>query len=421
MYYDRLVEKEIELKLRTSGAIVVAGPKFCGKTTTCMLYQKSFIKLNTKQAIAMARMNPKGVLSGDNPRLIDEWQKAPDIWNQVKDDLDVKYEFGKYILTGSSTPADKTEVHHSGAGRIAPVKMRPMSLWESKESKGTVSLEDLFDGGKNFPWDLNQDFLLKDVAHLICRGGWPIAVLAPEEIAIEITKNYWNGLFVFEDSENERFRNKKPEVLRMIVRSYARHISTEAALATIIADVRQSNERTMDHKTFSDYLEALNDLYILEDMEAWNPNIRSKTSIRSTPTRHFVDTSIACRALNIMPDDLMRDLESFGLFFEDLAVRDLRVYAGTLGGEVRHYRDNAGLECDAVVHLEDGRWGAIEIKLGGDDLIDAGASSLKTLKSKIEEKSDENSPSFLLVLTAAGGAYKREDGVYVAPVNLLKP
>lgn len=421
MYYDRLVEKEIELKLRTSGAIVVAGPKFCGKTTTCMLYQKSFIKLNTKQAIAMARMNPKGVLSGDNPRLIDEWQKAPDIWNQVKDDLDVKYEFGKYILTGSSTPADKTEVHHSGAGRIAPVKMRPMSLWESKESKGTVSLEDLFDGGKNFPWDLNQDFLLKDVAHLICRGGWPIAVLAPEEIAIEITKNYWNGLFVFEDSENERFRNKKPEVLRMIVLSYARHISTEAALATIIADVRQSNERTMDHKTFSDYLEALNDLYILEDMEAWNPNIRSKTSIRSTPTRHFVDTSIACRALNIMPDDLMRDLESFGLFFEDLAVRDLRVYAGTLGGEVRHYRDNAGLECDAVVHLEDGRWGAIEIKLGGDDLIEAGASSLKTLKSKIEEKSDENSPSFLLVLTAAGGAYKREDGVYVAPVNLLKP
>lgn len=421
MYYSRLVEKEIELKLRTSGAIVVAGPKFCGKTTTCMLYQKSFVKLNTKQTIAMARMNPRGVLTGENPRLIDEWQKAPDIWNQVKDDLDVKYEFGKYILTGSSTPADKTEMHHSGSGRIAPVKMRPMSLWESKESKGTVSLKDLFDSGKTFPWDLNQSFQLKDVAHLICRGGWPIAVLAPEEIAIEITKNYWNGLFVFDDSENERFRNKKPEVMRMIVRSYARHISTEAALATIIADVRQSNERTMDHKTFGDYLEALNDLYILEDMEAWNPNIRSKTSIRSTPTRHFVDTSIACRALNIMPDDLMRDLESFGLFFEDMAVRDLRVYAGTLGGEVRHYRDNAGLECDAVVHLEDGRWGAIEIKLGGDDLIEAGASSLKTLKSKIEEKSDENSPSFLLVLTAVGGAYKREDGVYVAPINLLKP
>ena len=187
-----------------------------------MLYQKSFIKLNTKQAIAMARMNPKAVLPGENPRLIDEWQKAPDIWNQVKDDLDIKYEFGKYILTGSSTPADKTEVHHSGAGRIAPVKMRPMSLWESKESKGTVSLKDLFDGGASFPWDLNQDFQLEDTAHLTCRGGWPIAVLAPKNIAIEITKNYWNGLFVFDDSENERFRNKKPEVLRMIVRSYAR-------------------------------------------------------------------------------------------------------------------------------------------------------------------------------------------------------
>lgn len=311
MYYSRLIEKEIELKLRTSGAIVVAGPKFCGKTTTCMLYQKSFIKLNTKQAIAMARMNPKAVLPGETSRLIDEWQKAPDIWNQEKDDLDIKYEFGKYILTGSSTPAGKTEVHHSGAGRIAPVKMRPMSLWESKESKGTVSLRDLFDGGASFPWDLNQDFQLEDAAHLTCRGGWPIAVLAPKDIA--------------------------------------------------------------------------------------------------------------CRALNIMPEDLMRDLESFGLFFEDLAVRDLRVYAGTLGGKVRHYRDNAGLECDAVVHLEDGRWGAIEIKLGGDELIEAGATSLKTLKSKIEEKSDENSPSFLLVLTAVGGAYKREDGVYVAPINLLKP
>ena len=253
-----------------------------------MLYQKSFVKLNTKQAIAMARMNPKAVLVGDNPRLIDEWQKAPDIWNQVKDDLDFNYEFGKYILTGSSTPADKTEVHHSGAGRIAPLNMRPMTLWESKESKGTVSLNDLFEGGENFPWDMNQDFTLEDVAFLLCRGGWPIAVLAPRDIALEITKNYYNGLFVFEDSENERFRNKKPEVLRMILRSYARNISSEAAVSTIISDIRQSNERTMDTKTYDDYMEALKDLYIIEDMEAWNPNIRSKTSIRSTPTRHFV-------------------------------------------------------------------------------------------------------------------------------------
>lgn len=422
MYYKRLIEQEIELKMRTSGAVVVAGPKFCGKTTTCMLYQKSFMKLNTQQAINMARMNPKAVLNGEKPRLIDEWQKAPDVWNQVKDDLDFNYEFGKYILTGSSTPADKTTVHHSGVGRIASIKMRPMSLWESQESKGSVSLSALFDGKEDeFPWDMNQDFSLEDVAYLMCRGGWPISVRAPRDIALEVTKNYWNGLFVFEDCENERFRNKKPEVLRMIVRSYARHISTEAAASTIIADVRQSNERTMDAKTFADYMEALNDLYILEDMRAWNPNIRSKTSIRSTPTRHFVDTSIACRALGVSPKDLMGDLESFGLFFEDMAVRDLRIYTESLGGEVLHYRDNAGLECDAVLHLDDGRWGAVEIKLGGDDNIEAGASTLKQLKSKIEEKSDENAPSFLLVLTAVGGAYRREDGVFVAPINLIKP
>lgn len=421
MYYKRLIEKDIELKLRTSGAVVVAGPKFCGKTTTCMLYQKSFVKLNTKQTITMARMNPKWALEGEKPRLIDEWQKAPDLWNQIKDDLDFDYQFGKFILTGSSTPADKTEVHHSGAGRIAPVKMRPMSLWESQESKGTVSLIELFDEKSDYPWDLNSEISLEDIAFLICRGGWPISIRAPKDIAVEITKNYYNGLFVFEDCENERFRNKKPEVLKMILKSYARHISTEAAISTIIADVRQSNERTMDPKTFDDYMEALKDLYVIEDLPAWNPNIRSKTIIRSTPTRHFIDTSIACRALGVSPNDLMNDLESFGLFFEDFAVRDLSIYANAIGGTVTHYRDNTGLECDAVVHLEDGRWGAIEIKLGGDELIEHGAQSLKNLRDKITSISEERAPSFLMVLTAVGGAYRREDGVYVAPINLLKP
>ncbi len=421
MYYTRLIEKEIERKLRTSGGVLVAGPKFCGKTTTCMLFQKSFVKLNTKQSITLARLNPAAVLKGETPRLIDEWQKAPNVWNQLKDDLDRDYQFGKYILTGSSTPADKTEVHHSGAGRITPVQMRPMSLWESQESRGLVSLSDLFDSGDGFGWDLNREFDLEEAAFLLCRGGWPISALAPREIALEITKNYYNGLFVFEDCENERFRNKRPDVLKMILRSHARHISTEAAAATILADVRQSNERTMDPKTFDDYMEALRDLYVLDDVPAWNPAIRSKTSIRSTPTRHFVDTSIACRALGIGPADLMGDLESFGLFFEDFAVRDLSVYAGSLGGTVRHYRDNAGLECDAVVHLDDGRWGAVEIKIGGDGLVEAGAASLKTLRNKIAAKSDERAPSFLLVLTAVGPSYRREDGVYVAPINLLKP
>lgn len=421
MYVSRLVEKEIEKKLRTSGAVVVAGPKFCGKTTTCMRYQKSFVKLNTRQSIALAKLDPKSVLVGENPRLIDEWQTVPDIWNCVKDNLDEEYQFGKFILTGSSTPAEKTDIHHSGAGRITPIKMRPMSLWESGDSNGKVSLLDLFNGGKEFVTDYNDNFNINDVAFLICRGGWPISVLAEKNIAIDVTKNYYNGLFSFEDSDNERFRNKKPEVLRMILRSYARHISTEAAVSTIIDDVKQNNERSMDAKTFAEYMEALQDLYIIDDMQAWNPNIRSKTSIRTTPTRHFVDTSIACRALQIGPEDLTNDLESFGLFFEDFAVRDLSIYANSLDGEVRHYRDNAGLECDAVIHLEDGRWGAIEIKLGGDKLVEEGAKSLKTLRDKIVEKSDEKAPSFLMVLTAVGGAYRREDGVYVVPINLLKP
>jgi hypothetical protein len=421
MYVSRLVEKEIEKKLRTSGAVVVAGPKFCGKTTTCMRYQKSFVKLNTKQSIALAKLDPKSVLIGENPRLIDEWQTVPDIWNCVKDNLDEEYQFGKFILTGSSTPAEKTDIHHSGAGRITPIKMRPMSLWESGDSNGKVSLLDLFNGGKEFVTDYNDNFNINDVAFLICRGGWPISVLAEKDFAIDVTKNYYNGLFSFEDSDNERFRNKKPEVLRMILRSYARHISTEAAISTIIDDVKQNNERSMDAKTFAEYMEALQDLYIIDDLQAWNPNIRSKTSIRTTPTRHFVDTSIACRALQIGPEDLTNDLESFGLFFEDFAVRDLSIYANSLDGEIRHYRDNAGLECDAVIHLEDGRWGAVEIKLGGDKLVEDGAKSLKLLKSKILEKSDNRAPSFLMVLTAVGPSYLREDGVYVAAINQIRP
>ncbi len=421
MYYERLIESEIERKLRSSGAVLVAGPRFCGKTTTSMLFQKSFIKLNTLQTINLARMNPREVLKGETPRLIDEWQKAPDVWNQVKDDLDFDYQFGKYILTGSSTPVDKTQVHHSGVGRITPIKMRPMSLWESKESKGLVALTDIFDNGSYSPSYTNDDFSLDDVAFLICRGGWPIAVRSPRDIAIEVTKNYYGGLFVFEDCENERFRNKKPDVMRRIMRSYARHISTEASMTTIIADVCQHNEHSIERKTFDEYMEALRDLFLLDDLPAWSPNIRSKTAIRSTPTRHFIDTSLACCALGLEPDDLKKDLQSFGLFFEDMAIRDLSIYAAALGGTLSHYRDRAGLECDAIIHLEDGRWGAIEIKLGGDSLVEKGAQSLNALGNKIATKSNENAPSFRMVLTAIGSAYKRNDGVYVVPINLLRP
>ncbi len=420
-YYKRLIETKIQSKLKSSGAVLVAGPKFCGKTTTCMLYQKSFIKLNTRQTIELAKLNPKGVLIGDKPRLIDEWQAVPDIWNQVKDALDFEYSFGQFLLTGSSTPADKTQIHHSGAGRIVPLKMRPMSLYESEESKGTVSLAELFDNPSLEFFDTNADFELSDIAYLVCRGGWPISVQDDKELGLEITCNYYDSLFVFENSENEKFRNKKPEIFKMILRSYARNISTEAPNSTIIEDVKSSNSRTMDPKTFDEYMDALKDLYIIEDIQAWNPNIRSKTSIRTANTRHFVDTSIACRALNISPDDLMNDLKSFGLFFEDFAVRDLSIYASTLDGEVRHYRDNAGLECDAVLHLPNGKWAAIEIKLGGEKLINEGVESLKKLKDKLANKSDETPPAFMMILTAFGPLYKRPDGIYIVPINCLKP
>lgn len=419
MYYERYVEHEIERTMRSSGAVLVAGPKFCGKTTTCMLFQKSFLRLNTSQSINIARMNPRSVLIGEKPRLIDEWQTVPDIWNYVKEDLDNEYIFGKYILTGSSTPVDKTNIHHSGAGRITPVRMRTMSLAESEESKEIISLRALFDENAVEAVDMNEEFTLEDIAFLICRGGWPISLTDDREQALDITKNYFNSLFVFEDSDNERFRNKRPEIFKMILRSYARNISTEAPYQTIISDIRQVNERTFDTKTFDEYNEALKDLFIIEDMQAWNPNIRSKTSIRSTPTRHFTDTSIACRALNIYPQDLMNDLRSFGLFFEDMAVRDLSIYASLIGGEVRHYRDNTGLECDAVIHLEDGRWGAVEIKLGGDELVKDGAAGLLRLKNKLEEKSDEPSPQFMMILTATGPLYRRDDGIYVVPINCL--
>jgi predicted AAA+ superfamily ATPase len=419
-YYSRLIEKEIDRKLKSSGAVVIVGPKFCGKTTTAMLFQKSMIRLNTKQIIQIVSMNPAPYLEGDKPRLIDEWQTVPDIWNSIKNNLDLDYEFGKFILTGSSTPADKEDIYHSGAGRITPIKMKTMSLFESNESKGLVSLSKLFEESKINIFDLNNDFTLEEAAYLICRGGWPISLQDDKELGLEIMYNYYNSLFIFEYSDNEKFRDLKPETLKTILASYARNISTEASISSMLRDLEIRDNFKIDRDTLEKYIEALNDLYIIEDVNAWNPNIRSKTSIRTTPTRHFVDTSIACRALNISPNDLVNDLNTMGLFFEDLAVRDLKIYANTFGGEVRHYRDNAGLECDAIIHLPNGKWGAIEIKLGGEKAIDDAAKSLKLLKNKIINKSNEQEPSFMMILTAVGSLYQRDDGIIVVPINCLK-
>lgn len=414
-YYDRLIERRIENKMKSSGAVAIEGPKFCGKTTTVLRYAKSDIRLNTRQRIELARLQPKIVLRGDTPRVIDEWQTVPDIWNEVKAWIDETPDFGQFILTGSSTPADKADIYHSGAGRISTITMKPMSLTESKESACTVSLKELFERSDAEVFDENTGSSLERTAFLLCRGGWPLSVRAGDEISLDVTRNYYEGLFHFEYSANEKFRNKKPHVLRMVMRSYARHISSEAAVKKIRTDVMESNNRTLDAKTLDDYIEALKDLFIIEDVEAWNPNLRSKAAIRTTPTRHFVDTSIAAAVLEITPADLIRDLKTFGLFFEDMAVRDLSIYASYLDGTVKHYRDSSGLECDAVLRLRNGKWAPIEIKLGGQELIEEGAANLKILKETV----NEDGLAFQMILTASGPAYKREDGIYVVPIDCL--
>ncbi|MCQ2801587.1 MAG: DUF4143 domain-containing protein [Bacilli bacterium] len=419
-YYVRYIDQIIERYRKSTGAIVIVGPKFCGKTTSCNNIAKSIYRINTKAIVERTTINPKIALEGEEPHLIDEWQKVPDIWNYIKEDLDIDYKFGKYLLTGSSTPADKTDIQHSGAGRLKMVKMRTMSLFESKESLGIVSLRSLFENKEFFPHP-NQEQTLEKTAFQICRGGWPLSVLSQEEsTALDVTNSYYDGLFQFADSKNEKFRNKKTDYFKTILKSYARNVSTSASMNSMINDVRQNNERILDDSTFRDYLEALKDLYIIEDLEAWCPNIRSKTAISSSPTRHFVDPSIACSALGIGPKNLMNDFNTFGFMFEDLAVRDLRIYSELLNGTIKHYKDNAGLECDSVIHLQDGKWAAVEIKLGGEELVNYGAKKLNLLKNKLITKSDTNPPTFMAIITAFGPCYKREDGIYVIPLNCLK-
>lgn len=418
-YLNRYIEKDIEIGLKTSGVVVVAGPKFCGKSETCKKYAKSAYSLDTKKKIQLASADPESILMGDNPRLIDEWQSVPDLWNVARSEIDRREEkFGQFLFTGSSTPAEMDEIYHSGAGRIITLPMRPMSLYESKESNGHVSLMDLF-RGKEKIFELNEGYRLMDTAFYICRGGWPLSLVEDREIALKITENYYTTLFNFENSKNKKFRNKKPEIFRLILRSYARNVSTEARKSTILSDISAHEGRNMDVETFEGYLEALNDLFILKDIEAWNPNFRSKTAIISSPTRHFVDTSIAAGALGMSPEDLLNDPKTFGFFFEDFAVKELSIYAHALGGEIRHFRDANGLECDAVLRLKKGDYALIEIKEGAQESIDYGASRLKALKDRIK-KNGQKEPSFCMILTACGDALTRDDGIHVVPVNMLK-
>ncbi len=417
MYLERYVEKEIKEALETSGVVVVAGPKFCGKTTTSLLFAKSNYALNTKNKIELVKANPESILIGETPRLIDEWQNAPDLWNCARFIVDEREEkFGQFIFTGSSTPADMDDIYHSGAGRIYTIKMSTMCLSETKESKRIVSLSKLFNERINL-FFVNENYNLYDTAFYICRGGWPLSLNDDREKALRITKNYCSTLFEFENTKNKKFRNKKPEIFKMLLRSYARNISTEARRKTIINDINEHEDRNLDPDTFDSYIEALNDLYIINDLDAWNPNLRSKTAIVTSPTRHFVDTSIAANALNISPSDLINDPRTFGLFFEDFVVKELRVYASKLNGELKHYRDANGLECDVVLHLSNSKYALIEIKLGGENLIDEGIRNLKSLEKKIIE-AKQSAPTFKMIITACGEAYIKDD-IYIVPINIL--
>lgn len=420
-YKRRIADKLLEKKLKGKGAVLIQGAKWCGKTTTAEQIAKSILYMakpeDKSQNLILADINPSTLLKGDTPRLIDEWQIAPKLWDAIRFEIDHRSTEGNFILTGSSVPADMSEVTHSGTGRFAWLKMRPMSLYESGESNGKISLEELFKNENDI--SAQNKLSLEDVAFLCCRGGWPRSIFMEKEIALEQAFDYYDAVVESDISRVDDI-NRNPERVKKLMRAYARNIGTPASNETIRNDMRGNESASLDVDTIYSYIEALKKIFVVEESTAWNPNLRSKTSIRTSNTRYFVDPSIATAALGIGPNDLINDIKTFGFIFETLCIRDLRVYAESIGGTVYHYRDANGLECDAVIHLRNGAYGLIEIKLGGDKLINEGVENLKNMYSKIDTEKMKN-PSFLMVLTATGGyAYKREDGVYVVPVGCLK-
>ena len=419
-YYQRVSDKVLLDHLESKGAVLIEGAKWCGKTTSAKHIANSFIEMDrpdmTDQYQQMARINPANLLKGEVPHLIDEWQIATNIWNAVRYEVDQRGEFGQFILTGSSVPANLDESMHTGTGRIVRMRMRPMSLFESMDSGGQVSLSDLFDGNDISATDNHS---IEDIAFLICRGGWPASLNRTEKVALRQAFDYFDAV-VNDDISRVDGVKRDSERTKRVMRSYARNVSTQVSLETIRSDVINNDIETFDKESLYGYLNALKRIFVIEDSPAWNPNLRSKTAIRTSDTRYFVDPSIAVASLGIGPKDLINDLELMGLIFENLCVRDLRVYADALDGSVYHYRDKTGLECDAVIHLRNGSYGLVEVKLGGDKLIEEGAESLKRLAERIDtEKMRE--PAFMMVLCGvAPFAYKREDGVYVVPVTCLK-
>ena len=424
-YKRRILDSLLEKKLQTKGAVLIEGPKWCGKTTTAeeiaaskIMLAKPDIKDHFK---SLLEIDSDAALAGETPMLIDEWQTVPKLWDAVRYTVDHRHAMGQFILTGSAVPDKDVEKEreHSGTGRFAWLTMRPMTLFESGESNGTVSLGELFQAPEKI---LQKNALkLSDIAFLICRGGWPIAVGLPEEAALEQAFDYYDAV-TKEDVTNVDGVKRASERVQRLMRAYARHQGTQASIATLKEDLKNNDTTTLDEDTISSYLDALRKIFVVEDMPAWNPNLRSKTAIRTTDTRYFVDPSIATAALGLGPTDLINDLNSMGFFFEAMCVRDLRVFAEALNGKVYHYRDKSGLECDAVVHLRNGQYGLIEIKLGGDSLIKEGAKTLNELANQVDT-TRMKSPAFKMILTATGEyAYRRpEDGIYVVPIGCLRP
>lgn len=419
-YKPRIADKLLARKMAGKGAVLIEGPKWCGKTTTAKQQAKSMLNLGDsnvlRQSLQMMDLSPITLLEGDTPRLIDEWQTIPPLWDTIRSEVDRRGDFSQFILTGSSVLPDAESTIHSGTGRFARIKMRPMSLLESGESTGSVSLTKLFEGEPLKP-QVNQKGL-EDIAYYTCRGGWPQATLLEGEIALDQALDYFDSV-VERDIQRVDGVKRNADRARLLLRSYARHISQQVSYATIKADMLSNDSQTLDEDTVADYIKALKRLFVIEDLEAWNPNIRSKAAIRTSDTRHFVDPSIGTAALGLGPKDLMNDLESFGLFFEDLAVRDLRIFADLLDGRLYHYRDSSGLECDTVLHRRNGTYALIEIKLGGEKAIEEAADSLKQLAETIDHTRMPQ-PAFLMVLTAVGPyAYRRPDGVFVVPITCL--
>lgn len=420
-YRPRIADKLLERKLRGKGAVLLEGAKWCGKTTTAEQLCRSVLYMSEpgkrEQNEQLARLNPALLLRGEKPRLIDEWQVAPKLWDAVRFEADHSPNLGLFVLTGSSVPPDMSEVIHSGTGRFAWLKMRPMSLWESSESTGEVSLKNLFDGNLNIAGVSGLD--LERIAFIACRGGWPLSVDMDDVIALDQAFDYVAAVEK-RDIQQADGVERDPARVHRLLRSYSRLQGAQVSNSAIRDDLIENEGETLDVDTIAAYIKALKRIFVIEDAEAWNPNLRSKTAIRTSDTRYFTDPSIATASLGIGPKDLIADLNTFGLIFETLCIRDLRVYAEALNGNVYHYRDKNGLECDAVIHLRDGNYGLIEIKLGGDNLINQGASTLLTLADKIDTTKMKK-PSFLMVLTAAGDyAYQREDGVLVVPIGCLK-